>query len=103
MSDQPTIQRPNGKLYRPRKAPSVETYADPSDNTGVVILRTHNVEQAVELAAGTIREYDLDPSKAYTTWWRLVPYDPDGWFDTTWQNDPVRGMPCVVIPTWESR
>jgi hypothetical protein len=97
MTAQPTIQRPNGKPYRPRKAPSVREFSDLDDNTGVVVLRTHDIQLATELASDAISEHDLSRAAAYTTWWRLVPFDPSGYFDRTWQNDPVRGVPCVVF------
>lgn len=97
-ADLTPVPRPNGKLYRPRKVPSVEQYADRHDCTGAVVLRTHDVELAVALAVNLIREYDLDPANAYTTWWRVVPFDPDGYFDSAWLHDPARGVPCVVIP-----
>lgn len=93
-----TIQRPNGKTYRPRKPPSVQLIADHNDDTGVIVLRTHDYQRAIELASHLIDEYGLNPTVAYTAWWRLVPFDPSGYHDTAWIDDPVRGTPCVVIP-----
>lgn len=91
------LVRPNGKLYRPRKRPSVELIADHRDDTGVVVLRTHDYQTAIELASNLIDEYGLNPTTAYTAWWRLVPFDMSGYHDTSWIDDPVHGVPCVVI------
>lgn len=90
--------RPNGKLYRPRKPPEVVTFHDYHECTGVAVLRTLDVQTAVELAADQIAEFDLDPANAGTDWWRSVPWDPTGYGDWAYLSDPVRGVPCVVIP-----
>lgn len=96
------LVRPNGKPYKPRKPPSVETIVDDRDDTGVVVLRTHDFRRAIELASRLIDEFELDPTTAYTGWWRSVPFDPSGYHDTAFIEDPVRGVPCVVIapPRW---
>lgn len=98
MSTTTPVRRPNGKLYRPRKAPSVETFVDHNDYDGAVVLRTHDFQLAIELASNLIDEYGLNPTHAYTNWWRAVPFDPSGYHDWAWVDDPVRGVPCVVIP-----
>jgi hypothetical protein len=90
--------RPNGKPYMPRKPPSVETFLDHNDDGGVVVLRTLDFQRAIELASDLIDEYELDPTRAYTAWWRAVPFDPSGYHDWAWIDDPARGLPCVVIP-----
>ncbi len=91
--------RPNGKVYRPKKAPSVETFFDRNDYEAVVVLRTHDFDLALKLAADWIDAMELQPDKAYEDWWRLVPYDANcSGHDRTWVTDTVRGVPCVVIP-----
>lgn len=93
-----TVIRPNGKPYKPRKAPVIQRCDDHYGFEIVAVLRTHDISQAVVLATQEIHELCLTPSKAYTTWWREVPWDPSGLYDRGWVYDPVRGMPCVVIP-----
>jgi hypothetical protein len=92
------IQRPNGKTYRPRKPPAVESYVDWYDDAEcVVVTRTHDIPLALELAAERIADLELSPELARTDWWRLVPWAADC-YDTSWINDPARGIPVVVIP-----
>lgn len=94
------IQRPNGKTYRPRKPPTVETLVDLQDETSsAVVLRTHDFQTAIELANWHTREYELDPTAAYTGWLRLVPWGGDS---GSWQTDPEHGIPCVIIPATAS-
>ena len=92
------IVRPNGKPYRARKPPMVETYFDTSDCESIVVLRTHDIPKALELAGDRIDDLELDRDGARTSWWRLVPWDVGSGYDTNWINDDVRGTPCVVIP-----
>lgn len=93
------IRRPNGKLYRARKPPEVTTYQDWRDDvTCGLVLRTHDVELALQLAADLIAELELVPANASTHWWRLAPFKNGSGYDRNWIDDPVRGVPCVVIP-----
>lgn len=94
------IRRPNGKIYRPRKPPEVTTYQDWRDDlTCGLVLRTDDVELALHLAADAIAEYDLVTESAHAVWWRLVPFKVgSGSYERNWIADPVRGVPCVVIP-----
>lgn len=93
------VVRPNGKLYRPRKPPAVESFCDWYDDwEGAVVIRTHDIPLALELAADRIAELDLKPELACINWWRLVPWSATNEFDTNWIVDEVRGVPCVVIP-----
>lgn len=94
------IHRPNGKIYRPRKPPEVTTYQDWRDDvTCCAVLRTHDVELALQLAADVIAEHELVPESAHARWWRLVPFKVgSGLYDRNWIDDPVHGVPCVVIP-----
>jgi hypothetical protein len=92
------LVRPNGKPYRPRRVPSVEGYVDWHDDVEcVVVVRTHDIPLALQLAADRIAELELNPENAHTDWWRLVPWGSDC-YDNSWIPDPVRGVPCVVIP-----
>lgn len=96
-----TIQRPNGKTYRPRKAPSVQSYFTSDERECIVVLRTHDIPAALELAAEQIASLELDPSTAHTSWWRLVPFDMHhSGYDQNWINDAERGVPVVVIGGW---
>ena len=93
------LVRPNGKPYTPRKAPSVESYFDWYDDAEcVVVTRTHDIPLAIKLAGDRIDELDLNSENAHTDWWRLVPWGSDC-YETSWISDPVRGVPCVVIPS----
>lgn len=92
------VARPNGKTYRARKQPSIRMYTDRDEYDCVVVLRTHDIQLAVELASNLIGELELNPTVAYTDWWRDVPWDDSGAYDQAWITDPVRGTPCVVIP-----
>ena len=98
-ADAEVFTRPNGKPYRPQLAPRVDTYQDQDDYECVVVLRTHDIAKAIELAADQIEYLGLDGANATTDWWRSVPFNPMGTgYDWSWINDPVRGIPCVVIP-----
>lgn len=93
------IVRPNGKVYRPRKPPALQSYVDWSDDReAVVVLRTHDIRLSLELAADKIAELELIAANAHTDWWRLVPFDTGSGYERNWIPDPVRGTPCVVIP-----
>jgi hypothetical protein len=64
-----------------------------------MVLRTHDFQRAIELASNLIDELGLNPTVATTDWVRLVPFDPyNTGYDLNWISDPVRGVPCVVIP-----
>jgi len=92
-----TIQRPNGKTYRPRKPPTLEILTDLQDDvSSAIIFRTHDIEDATSrLTDSQIFEHELNPTAAYTAWLRLVPWGGDS---GSWQTDPERGIPCVIIP-----
>lgn len=94
------IIRPNGKVYRPRKAPSAITLDDHDGMTAfVVVFRTHDIERATELAQPLLDEY-LDYRGQITpdlVWLRERP-DRDYMGGRVWADDPVRGIPCVQ---WE--
>lgn len=97
----PLLTRPNGKPYRPRKDPSVQEFTDSQEYTGLVVLRTHDVELARRLAEPLIAEYELWNTEPTREWWRSVPWDTSGYCDRSYVDDPVRGIPCVVFqPPW---
>lgn len=76
-----TFTRPNGKPYKPR------------------VLRTHDFQLAHEIASRQADWHELDPERAYQSWWRLVPFDKfHSGYDQTWIEDAERGVPCVVFP-----
>lgn len=99
------IRRPNGKLYRPRKAPEAQ-YVGSDDwppRESVFVLRTHDVAAHQEWAENLFRSQAGDdvPLHGVATWVRLVPWDDCGHGgDSTWltdQNgDDVRTIPAVI-------
>lgn len=92
------VTRPDGRLYRARKVVEVAEFTDTStEMIGVVVLRTHDVEQAKRCAAAALAEYELDATEARLDWWRVVPWDSSGMFDRSYISDSVRGVPCVVF------
>lgn len=91
-----TITRPNGKPYRRRSPLRVEMFDTYDEDTGVVVLGTHDVATATALAADVLAEYDLADLTPTEVWWRLVPWDTTGWHDRTWIVDTVRGTPALV-------
>lgn len=93
-----TLTRPNGKPYRPRSAPRVDEYVDPSECTAVMVLFTHDTDRAAALAAARWQSYSDCPMPAgQQQWLRLVPFDTGSGYDRNWTHDPVRGTACVVF------
>ena len=90
------IVRPNGRIYRPKKPPSLEEYTTYDQEDSIVVVRTHDITVATLLAADKIAEYDLQGCEVMQEWWRLVPWDHNGMFPRSWITDEVRGTPCVV-------
>lgn len=93
-----TLVRPNGKPYRPRKGVEVVEYADHDECQAIAVLRTHDVQLAARVGADFIEEYELDAANAYTSWWRLIPWDTGSGYDRNWVEDSAGGTPCVVFP-----
>jgi len=92
------VVRPNGKTWRGRKPVRVEEFTDPWDDTGFVVLGTHDVAHALALlGADRVFEYGLNVEQARTDWWRRVPWDPFGSYDSSYITDAERGTPCVVF------
>lgn len=98
------ITRPNGKTYRPRTPVRVAEYVDHEERTCVIVLGTHDLDEAAALAADRWAEWygDLDEAsrplpEGERTWMRLVPFDTGTGYDHNWVFDPVRGTACVVF------
>lgn len=91
MADLVPVTRPNGNVYRPRKAPSaVEIWNDDEGCVWVYVLRTHDIERAWNLACGWM---GAERDTAEPAWVRHVMRDGDHWYE----RDEVRGAPCVIF------
>lgn len=93
--------RPNGRLYRPRKGLVAQLFED--DGVGLIVLRTHDRLKAFEFARALLSpgaQEAIAPEDGTLMWVRLVPWDEGGWYDFSWVDDPVRGVPAVV---WHPR
>ena len=94
------VIRPNGKMYKARKPCFVLTWLD-GDYRAVAVFRTHDVKLARWLAKSFWGDLDSDTeiedASVDINWWRLVPFDPSGEYDSSWIDDEVRGIPCVVF------
>lgn len=64
----PTV-RPDGRIYRPRKAPEALLTGYDGDVEGVIVVRTHDTELARQLALDALNAYDPDDG------WELTPVD----------------------------
>jgi hypothetical protein len=91
----PTIQRPNGQPYQPRKVIAFGVYGADECPAGVVVLGTHDVTRAQPLALSLVQHYLLDsgyvPVDPAQVWWR------DGFEGGSrrWVTDPERGRAGV--------
>lgn len=94
--------RPNGKPYRPRKPIEAVEFSTGDGDTGIAVMRTHDIEYARENYADMLAARDLTDIEAKCDWWRLVPWDAAGaGTDRSYISDPVHGTPCVVFePEW---
>ena len=92
------ITRPNGKVYKPRKAPRAQL-VDNIDALGpyawVFVLGTHDVELAHRLAEPVAAAEGMraDRESAEQTWMRLAMRNGDPVYD----RDPVRGAATVTF------
>lgn len=90
------VTRPDGRVYRPRKAPRAVEVDNP-DGQGnepgsyIYVLGTHDVARAYELASARWR--GVEGLTAEQTWLRLMMRDGDQVFD----HDPVRGAAAVIF------
>lgn len=91
------VERPDGRLYRPRKVvvwPWENDDAWSEWRGGAVVLGTHDVERARELADSSIKLWfgaELSAVKPEPGWWRLG----YSYGDPTWIEDVVRGRAGV--------
>lgn len=107
----PTITRPNGKPYRPRKGPEAVLlgYED-EDPSHVLVLRTHDEHAALALAEAAVENYidswyGRDSGFSWTitdpeqVWRRTKPAgtDPDDGYSmrVVYADDPDRGVAAV--------
>jgi len=90
------VERPDGRLYRPRK---VAAYAWENDtvhdwSAGAVVLGTHDVEAAQALADSAVKAWfggELSAVEPELGWWRSSYF----YGDPTWVDDPVHGRAGV--------
>jgi hypothetical protein len=70
----PPIERPNGKLYRPRKVIAYGVYDADECPVGVVVFGTHDADRAGALAESFVKCDLLDsgyvPVNPSRVWWR---------------------------------
>jgi hypothetical protein len=88
--------RPNGKPYRSRTPVRVEEYVTPDEGTSIVVVGTHDVDVAADLACDAgANHHDYPLPEGVASWWRLVPWNTSGQGDRSWIDDLVRGRPVV--------
>jgi hypothetical protein len=95
----PQCTRPNGLPYRRRAPVRVETYTTADESSAVIVIGTHDVEEAARLARHTW-DCDNNPEplpEGVRRWWRLVPWDTGHGGDRSWIDDPARGRPVVTF------
>lgn len=95
MTDLPAIERPNGRLYRPRKI-IAHPVSNGGDLVGALVLGTRDVARAQALADACVAAEDsgyvaADPVEG---WWR----DAIRHGERFWAWDDVRGRAGVF---WE--
>lgn len=94
----PPIERPDGRLYRPRMIvahvwDNDEAYGE-DDNYGVFVFGTHDIERAGALADQAIKHFfdsTLAATKPERRWVRLGYHNGE----LTYIDDPVRGRAAV--------
>jgi hypothetical protein len=90
----PPVQRPNGKLYRPRKV-SGHAVADEDDMViAVIVLGTHDIERARPLAESCVRAWvdgGYTAVSPVTGWWR----EGFSMGELCWVDDEARGRAGV--------
>jgi hypothetical protein len=96
----PSIVRPNGKLYRPRKLRVEEWNVRWQGQFSVLVLGTHDIDQALPLARQRAFEYDVEDIRLVETgWW----HDSIRNHDRYWTPDDVRGAAGVLFEEVISR
>ena len=100
----PQTTRPNGKVYRPRKGLHASVCCSEDHGDGIIVRGTLDIERARELArkiwGHTDNDDTVDDAPTLTGWYRLVPWDSYGGYDSTWMVDEAHGAPCVVFGAW---
>jgi len=96
------VTRPNGKVYRPRKAPRAQLVDNTDDRepyAWVFVLGTHDVESALPLAERVAASEGMQPDRdsAEKTWMRLAMRNGDRVYDI----DSVRGAATVTFEVIE--
>lgn len=87
------VERPNGKIYRARKAPEYRGYRDDHrDEDWVGVIRTHDVDLARQIARPFVCS-GLDLDRPILSWWRETIRDGEPWIE----GDSVNGVPCVLF------
>lgn len=96
----PSVERPNGKLYRPRKISARVLDHDNGVDYRVLVTGTHDIGRALELARKVAhsdigREYE--PGNPRQGWWRetIRRHEP------YWEWDEVRGAAGVMFEIGE--
>jgi hypothetical protein len=103
-TDLPSIVRPNGKTYQPRKviAHRWENDDDWYEGCGVVVLGTHDIDRAHKLATECCEYWFSMPhaNNPEVGWFRLG-YAGVSTGDPTWLHDDVRGRAGVMFTASE--
>jgi hypothetical protein len=98
MSPLPTIKRPNGTVYRPRKiAAYVWDNTDTSGAFGALVLGTLDLGKAYAVAEKAMRRRfapDLVATKPLAGWWRITLH----WGELAyWRVDLVNGRAGIMF------
>lgn len=91
------INRPNGKVYKPKRI-AVERWEDDWEGRyGVVILGTHDIDAVRALADQAVKWWDNEyiATKPDVDWFRLAYSGNQG--EMAWQRDEVRGRAGVLF------
>lgn len=97
------IERPNGRLYRPRKIQTITT-GNEDEVTGIVVFGTHDVRfaenEAHHHAADYAEEYGVKlviDGPGFKDWYgtKIAGANEDGRLLTIFVTDEIRGRACV--------
>lgn len=101
MSSLPAIERPNGKLYRPRKI-SARILADEDGiESSVLVTGTHDIGRALIIARAVAHQCvgaDCEPGSPELGWWREAIRNHDPF----WEWDEARGAAGVMFEVGET-
>lgn len=92
------VVRPNGKTYRARKVRMCvwDNGGYHNDDKGVVVLGTHDVEQATAVAHEGVRywfDHELIATKPEVGWFRLGYH----FGEQSWMRDQIKGAAGVMF------